>query len=78
MRSTGTMAKNNPFRFSSKYQDDETDLLYYGYRYYNVSTGSWISKDLIEELGGENLYAFLGNAGIIRWDLLGHGRVVVI
>jgi hypothetical protein len=26
------MAKANPFRFSTKYQDDETDLFYYGYR----------------------------------------------
>ena len=25
---------DNPFRFSTKYQDDETDLLYYGYRSY--------------------------------------------
>jgi RHS repeat-associated protein len=33
------MAKVNPFRFSTKYQDDETDLLYYGHRYYKASTG---------------------------------------
>ena len=33
LRATGPMAKANPFRFSTKYQDDETDLLYYGYRY---------------------------------------------
>ena len=32
LRATGPMAKANPFRFSTKYQDDETDLLYYGYR----------------------------------------------
>ena len=32
IRSTGLMAKNNPFRFSTKYDDDESDLLYYGYR----------------------------------------------
>ena len=30
IRATGPMAKANPFRFSTKYQDDETDLLYYG------------------------------------------------
>ena len=42
IRATGPMAKANPFRFSTKYQDDETDLLYYGYRYYNPSTGRWI------------------------------------
>ena len=43
------MAKANPFRFSTKYQDDETDLLYYGYRYYNASTGRWLSRDPIGE-----------------------------
>ena len=45
IRATGPMAKTNPFRFSTKYQDDETDLLYYGYRYYTASTGRWLSKD---------------------------------
>ena len=29
LRATGPLAKANPFRFSTKYQDDETDLLYY-------------------------------------------------
>jgi RHS repeat-associated protein len=51
IRATGPMAKLNPFRFSTKYQDDENDLLYYGYRYYNASTGRWLSKDPITELG---------------------------
>ena len=30
IRATGPMAKLNPFRFSTKYDDDESDL-YYGY-----------------------------------------------
>jgi RHS repeat-associated protein len=51
IRATGPMAKGNPFRFSTKYQDDETDLLYYGYRYYNASTGRWLSRDPFEESG---------------------------
>jgi RHS repeat-associated protein len=50
IRATGPMAKANPFRFSTKYQDDETDLLYYGYRYYNASTGRWITRDPICDL----------------------------
>ena len=37
VRVTGVMAKNNPFRFSTKYADDESDLLYYGYHYYKPS-----------------------------------------
>lgn len=41
----GSMVSVNPFRFSTKYQDDETDLLYYGYRYYTSSVGRWLSRD---------------------------------
>ena len=37
VRVTGVMARNNPFRFSTKYADDESDLLYYGYRCYKPS-----------------------------------------
>jgi len=51
IRSTGPMARINPFRFSTKYQDDESDLLYYGYRYYKASTGTWVSRDPVNELG---------------------------
>jgi len=50
IRLTGPLAKANPFRFSTKYQDDETDLLYYGYRYYKASTGTWLSRDPLAEL----------------------------
>ena len=46
------MAKANPFRFSTKYQDDEPDL-YYGYRYYNPSTGRWINRDPLDERGAK-------------------------
>ena len=71
IRATGLMAKANPFRFSTKYQDDETDLLYYGYRYYNASTGRWLSRDPIAEKGGLNLCGFVGNDPIRRNDYLG-------
>ena len=61
IRATGPMAKANPFRFSTKYQDDESDLLYYGYRYYSISNGRWLSRDPTEEGGGDNLHVFCGN-----------------
>jgi len=51
IRMTGAMAKNDPFRFSTKYDDDEDDLLYYGYRYYKPSTGAWLSRDPLGEAG---------------------------
>jgi RHS repeat-associated protein len=65
------MAKVNPFRFSTKFQDDETDLLYYGYRYYSASTGRWLSRDPKDELGGLNIYGFLRNGPISDFDRLG-------
>jgi hypothetical protein len=43
----------------------------YGYRYYDPVTGSWPSRDPIEEEGGINLYAFVGNNGVNQWDVLG-------
>ncbi len=41
IRATRPMAKANPVRFSTTYQDDETHLLYHGYRYYLFTTGRW-------------------------------------
>jgi RHS repeat-associated protein len=55
LRATGPMAKANPFRFSTKYQDDDTDLLYYGYCYCNASTGWWIKGDSMGEIAGLDL-----------------------
>jgi RHS repeat-associated protein len=71
IRASGLMAKANPFRFSTKYQDDETDLLYYGHRYLNTSTGGWLGRDLIAEKGGLNLYTFVHNSPISDIDLFG-------
>ena len=68
---TGPSARANPFRFSTKYQDDESDLLYYGYRYYNASTGRWLSRDPLEEQGGNNLYNMVGNDPVDSFDILG-------
>jgi RHS repeat-associated protein len=65
------MANENPFRFSTKYYDTETDLYYYGYRYYSTSLGRWINRDPIEEEGGLNLYAFVGNNAIDSIDATG-------
>jgi len=46
-------------------------VTYYGYRYYDPLTGRWPLRDPIGERGGVNLYGFVGNDGVNRWDLLG-------
>ncbi|MBL9169886.1 MAG: RHS repeat-associated core domain-containing protein [Verrucomicrobiales bacterium] len=68
LRASGSLAGINPFRFSTKYQDDESELVYYGYRYYSASHGRWISRDPIEEAGGLNLSGFVGNNPVLRVD----------
>lgn len=71
LRSAGAEAAGNPFRFSTKYCDPETSLYYYGYRYYDTTLGRFLNRDPLEEDGGNNLYAFVGNNPINGSDYLG-------
>ena len=72
---TAANAEAFPYRFSTKPQDPVTGLLYYGYRWYDPLTGRWPSRDPIQEEGGVNLYGFVGNDGVRRWDVLGYGEI---
>lgn len=36
--------------------------------FYNANTGRWLSRDPIDETGGANLYAFVSNASIAKFD----------
>jgi len=56
---------------ASRYNYDPTRVVYYGHRYYSPSLGRFINRDPIEEQGGINLYSFVGNDPVNRWDLLG-------
>ena len=85
VRSSGALAKANPFRFSTKYQDDESGLSYYGYRFYDPLNGRWPNRDPLGESGfealksgdsnlpgdGPNSYLFLHNNPIDQTDYLG-------
>ncbi|MEM9446578.1 MAG: RHS repeat-associated core domain-containing protein [Verrucomicrobiota bacterium] len=55
LRATGPAAQINPFRFSSKYQDDETQLNYYGYRYYSADLGRWLNRDPL----GDRMFVYM-------------------
>jgi len=56
---------------STKYSDDESELAYFGYRYYSPELGRFVSRDPIGGRGGENAYAFVRNAPSRSYDLLG-------
>jgi RHS repeat-associated protein len=68
LRATGLLAHQNPFRFSTKFLDDESGLIYYGYRYYGSRIGKWLNRDPKDESGGNNLYLFLCNSPIHLLD----------
>ncbi|MCP3941583.1 MAG: RHS repeat-associated core domain-containing protein, partial [Desulfobacteraceae bacterium] len=67
----GPEADNNVFQLSTKFFDVETELYYYGYRYYSPALGRWLSKDSLEEKGGINLYLYCQNNSILYIDSLG-------
>lgn len=71
LRATGPLAFINPFRFSTKYCDDETGLIYYQFRYYNPDRGVWLNRDPIGEAGGLHVYGFVNNNPLMYADSLG-------
>jgi RHS repeat-associated protein len=68
IRASGPTAKMNPLRFSTKYQDDETGLVYFGYTYLNATTGRWLNADPLGEFGSLNLYEFCYNRPLYGID----------
>jgi RHS repeat-associated protein len=59
------------YKFSTKPQDVETGLYYYGYRYYDAISGRWMNRDSIMEKDGFNLYCLLKNTPLGQCDILG-------
>ena len=77
LRASALIAGSNPdgypFRFSTKFTDTETGLVYYGYRFYDPANGRWINRDPIEEEGGLNLYGMVDNDLVCDIDIFGFG-----
>ena len=68
---TGPAAAAMPLRFSTMYEDDVTGDRKYLFREYRPSFGRWLSRDPIEEKGGQNLYGFVSNELVSKIDLFG-------
>jgi len=71
LRATGAMAKENRFQFSTKRCDPTADLLLYEYRVLRTDIAKWLSRDPIAENWGDNLYGFVRNDPVRRFDALG-------
>lgn len=68
LRATGRMASHLPIAYSSKYRDVETGLLYFGHRYYQPRTASWLNVDPYAESGGIGLLRYVENDPVNAFD----------
>jgi len=57
----GSLADANRYRFSSTEYVSQGGIYYYGHRFYEPNFQRWLNRDPIGELGGVNLYRFVGN-----------------
>jgi RHS repeat-associated protein len=64
--STGTLT--NPFQYTGREFDSETGLYYYRARYYDQSTGRFISQDPVRFTAGMNSYSYVRNNPVLRID----------
>lgn len=58
----------SPWRFSSKRSDKETNLVYFGRRFYLPEFGRWLTPDPAGFTDGTNLYAFVHNDPLTHFD----------
>jgi len=56
----------NPYRYSGEYYDAESGYIYLRARYYDSTTGRFISED--PAFDGFNWYAYCGGNPLNRWD----------
>jgi len=68
-----TEAVDNPFRYAGQagVMDERNGLLYMRARYYQPGIGRFINKDPVEVLAGLNLYAYVLDNPISRFDPTG-------
>ena len=69
-RMSSTRARRVPARSRNPHRGPTRGVLS-GYRYYSPTLGRWLSRDPIGETGGLNLFGFVNNSPVSRWDRLG-------
>ena len=69
---SGTSQFANPFGYAGEYTDEETGNIYLRARYYNPSTGRFMSEDPIKD--GLNWYIYAGNNPVLYIDPSGQIR----
>jgi RHS repeat-associated protein len=68
---TSTGSLTNPFRYTGREFDVETNLYFLRARYYDQNAGRFLSEDPIKFDGGANFYRYVGNDPIDSTDSYG-------
>jgi RHS repeat-associated protein len=68
---SGPLAPVNVMRFSSKPVDLVSGDYDFGFRHYSTALQRWLNRDPIGELGGLNLYGYVGNDPVNNTDPYG-------
>ncbi len=75
------IAKLNPFRYRGYYYDNETDLYYIESRYYDPTTGRFVSADVLFDNGGgifgSNMYTYCVNNPMNMKDVGGYAPAYI-
>jgi len=66
---TGTL--RNPFQYTGREYDSETNLYFYRARYYDPVAGRFVNEDPIRFKGGNNFYTYVLNDPVILRDPTG-------
>jgi len=66
-----TSAVHNPWMFSSKRCEAESNLIFFGKRYYCPEMARWLTKDPLGDGDGPNPYIFLHQSPLASVDLYG-------
>ena len=67
---------SNPFRYCGEYYDEELDSVYLRNRYYQPTTGRFITEDPAKD--GSNWYAYCENNPVNNIDPMGHNPEKVL
>ncbi len=73
----GPKASSCPFRYATKYYDEETGLYNFGIRFLDPITGQWLSRESLGESESLNLYSYCHNDPVNKVDALGLAEVAV-
>jgi len=70
-QTTSSGSLTNPFRFTARDFDTETNLQFSRARYFDPATGRFLSEDPVRFSGGANFYSYVSNNPVYWIDPLG-------